>query len=82
MNLQPIIDELAGQADELLAHVADRKEAKLTLSETLVTRYPKLNGVDRQKVVTSVMDILDEEEFFVSSGTRDSWSEGEDEEGA
>ncbi len=80
MNIQSIIEDLAGKADEILVDAPNRKEAKLAFADALSARYPKLNGVDRQKVITGVMGILEEEEFFASAGSRDSWSEGEDDE--
>lgn len=76
MNLQPIIAELADQADELLADAAHQKEAKQVLSDTLTERYPKLPAGDRQKVIGAVIEILEEEGFFEEGRNGDSWSEG------
>lgn len=78
MNLQSIIEDLANRADDLLADVRDRKEARTAIGEVLAREQPKLNGVDRQKVSAAVMEILEEEEFFSSSADRD-WADGSDE---
>ncbi len=78
MNLQSIIDDLASSADDYLAYVTNRKEARESIGEVLTKRYPKLNGIERQKVLVAVMGILEEEGFFESSQRGDSWSDGED----
>ena len=80
MNLQSIIEDLANRADELLADVRDRKEARSTLADILAKDYPKLRGFESQKVVSTLMEILEEEEFFDSAGARGEWSDGAEEE--
>lgn len=79
MNLQSIIANLAGRADELLADARDRKEARVMLGEVLAREQPKMTAIDRQKTTVTVLDILEEEGFFEASVDRE-WADGEDEE--
>jgi hypothetical protein len=79
MNVQSIIESLAGRADELLSDAQNRKEARTLIGEVLTKENPKLSGVERQHVTDGVMEILEEEEFFEGSGTRGEWSEGAEE---
>ena len=75
MNLQSIIDELADQADDLLADAQNRKEAQTAISDALTARYSRLNGIDRQKILSTVMEILENEGFFDAPKWGSSWSE-------
>jgi len=78
--LQSIIDSLADQADDLLVDAENRKEARTAIGDALASEYPKLNGVDRQKVIDGVMQILDQEDFFSSSGGADPSEDGDERE--
>lgn len=64
MNLRPIIDEIASQADDFLAGVTDRKEARAGIDELITMDYPKLGASDRKLVADSVMAVLEDESFF------------------
>ena len=64
MDLQPIINETADQADDILADVTSSKDARSVLTEYLKDAYPKLDPDDRLIVVARILQILDEEEFF------------------
>jgi len=75
MNLQDIIENLANRADDFLADAANAKEARTTIGEVLSKEYPKLGGVERQKVVNAVMGILEEEAFFEGARKGDSYGE-------
>jgi len=75
MNLQDIIENLANRADDFLADAANAKEARASIGEVLAKEYPKLGGVDRQKVTSALMGILEEEGFFEGGRKGDSYGE-------
>jgi hypothetical protein len=75
MNLQDIIENLANRADDFLADAANAKEARTTIGEVLAKEYPKLGGVERQKVAIAVVGILEEEGFFDGGRKGDSFDE-------
>lgn len=77
-DLRPIIEEIADQADEFLANTRDRAQAKAGISELLTMDYPDLNPTERASVVTGVMKILEEEDFFGAEFVGDPFSDDED----
>lgn len=64
MNLRPIIDEIASQADEFLAGVTSREQARAGIAELLTMDYAGLSPEDRKLVSDHVMAVLEEESFF------------------
>ena len=64
MNLRPIIDDIAGQADDFLADCKDRVQARAGISEFLTMEHPRLASADRKVITDHVMAILEEEDFF------------------
>lgn len=64
MNLRPIIDDVAGQTDELLAGITDRAAARDALAEFLKLERPRLASADRRLVLDHVMAWLEDESFF------------------
>lgn len=64
MNLRPIIDDIAGQADDFLADCKDRAQARAGISEFLTLEHPRLVSADRKVITEHVMAILEEEDFF------------------
>ena len=64
MNLRPIIDDIAGQADELLISVTERMSARTALDKFLALDQSKLVAADRRTVVDHVMAILENDNFF------------------
>ena len=64
MNLRPVINHIADQADDFLAGVTDRKEARAGIAEFITIEYPKLNAEDRKTVADHVMAVLEAENFF------------------
>lgn len=64
MNLDAIIAEIADQADEFLAGVTDRAQARAGIAEQINLDYFTLNPVDRKAVTEGVMATLEAEEFF------------------
>ena len=73
MDLQSIVSEICDQADDFLAGVTRRDEAKAGIAELLTIRYAQLPPADRKVVTEQVMRILEREAFF----ERDA-SKGED----
>lgn len=64
MNLRPIIDEIASQADDFLAGVTDRQQARAGISELITMDYSGLIPADRKIVSDAVMAALEDENFF------------------
>lgn len=64
MNLRPVIDEIASQADEFLAGVTNRDQARAGIAELLTMDYAGLSPEDRKLVSDHVMAILEDESFF------------------
>jgi hypothetical protein len=63
-DLRPIIDEIANRADDFLAGARDRAQGRAGIAELLTMDYPELNPADRTIVITGVMSVLEEEDFF------------------
>lgn len=63
-DLRPLIDDIANRADDFLAGASDRSQGRAGIEELLTIEHPELNPVDRKTVVTGVMAILEEEDFF------------------
>jgi hypothetical protein len=64
MDLKSIVSEICDQADDFLAGVTKRDEAKAGVAELLTIRYSKLPPADRKTVTEQVMRILEREAFF------------------
>lgn len=64
MNLRPIIDEIASQADDFLDGVTSREQARAGIAELLTMDYAGLPPEDRKLVSDHVMAILEDESFF------------------
>lgn len=76
-DLRPIIEEIANRADDFLAGARDRKQARAGIEEVLTMDYPTLNPLDRSVVVTGVMSVLEEEDFFGTEFVGDPFSDPE-----
>lgn len=63
-DLRPIIDDIASRADEFLAGVQDRRQARAGIEELITMDYPGVTGSDRTVVITGVMSVLEDEDFF------------------
>jgi len=63
-DLRPIIDDIANRADDFLAGTRERPQARAGIEEILTMDYPTLSPVDRTVVVTGVMSVLEDEDFF------------------
>jgi hypothetical protein len=79
-DLRPIIDDIASRADEFLAGTHDRKQARAGIEEVLTMDYSTLNPADRTVVVTGVMSVLEDEDFFGTEYVGDPFSDDESEE--
>ena len=64
MNLRPIIDEIASQAEDFLKGVTDRTQARAALAEFIGQDYAGLIPADRKIVSDAVMAFLEEENVF------------------
>lgn len=64
MNLRPIIDEIASQADDFLDGVTSRQQARAGIAELLTMDYAGLSAEDRKLVSDHVMAVLEDESFF------------------
>jgi hypothetical protein len=82
MNLRPLIDDIASQADDFLAGCQDRAQARAGISEFLALEHPRLRPADRKLVIDQVMAVLEEEdvfpERFVDSFDADQEPKGDD----
>jgi len=82
MDLETIIDEVADEADTILAGISVRKDARASLSEHIRANHPELPPDDLLLVVRGVMNILNQEDFFQADSTRTESIWGEETEGA
>jgi hypothetical protein len=64
MELAGIISEICDQADDFLAGVTRREEAKAGIAELLTIRHVGLTPADRKAVTEQTMRILEQEGFF------------------
>lgn len=64
MDLSPVIASVVAQADDILAGVNDRGEARTGLDEWLELEFPTLPGSVRSAIRRGVMAVLEEDDFF------------------
>lgn len=74
-DLRPIIDEIASQADDFLTGTRDRAQARAGIEEILTMDYSSLSPPDRAVVVTGVMSVLEDEDFFGTEFVGDPFTE-------
>ena len=79
-DLRPIIDDIANRADDFLAGARDRAQARAGIEELLTIDYPSLLPPDRATIITGVMGILEDEDFFGTEFVGDPFSESEEDE--
>jgi hypothetical protein len=75
MELPRVIEEIACQADDLLAGTQSRAEARAGIVEKLNADYAYLNAAERKKVAVGVMAILEKEGFFEGGARSDGIAE-------
>ncbi len=71
MNPGAIVSEICDQADDFLAGVTKRDEAKAGIAEWLTIHYSMLLPADRKIVIDQAMRILVSEGFFERSAGMD-----------
>jgi hypothetical protein len=76
--LEPIIHEIASQADDFLAGARDRAQGKAGISELLTMDYPQLAPEERAQVVSGVMALLEDEDFFGTEFVGDAFSDDDE----
>jgi hypothetical protein len=77
-DLRPIIEDIASRADDFLAGARDRAQARAGIEELLTIDYSSLAPPDRAIVVTGVMSVLEDEDFFGTEYVGDPFNEPED----
>jgi hypothetical protein len=71
MDRKSIVSEICDQADDLLAGVAMREEAKAEINEWLNIHRHELSPVEKRAITNEVLAILEEEKFFASGAGGD-----------
>ena len=79
-DLRPIIDDIANRADEFLADTRDRAQARAGIEDVITMDYPTLLPPDRTVVITGVMGVLEEEDFFGTEFVGDPFKDDETDE--
>jgi len=64
MDIKSIVSEFCDQADDFLAGVTKREEARAGIAELLTIRHATLPAADKKAVITQVMQVLEKEGFF------------------
>lgn len=80
-DLWPIIDDIASRADEFLLGVRDRRQARAGIEELLTMDYPGVIGSDRTVVITGVMSVLKDEDYFGTEYVGDAFRDDDEAEG-
>lgn len=79
-DLRPIIDDIASRADDFLAGTRDRAQARAGVEELLTMDYAGLTPADRTIVITGVMSVLEDEDFFGTEFVGDPFKDDETDE--
>lgn len=64
MELKPIISEICDEADDFLADVYARDEARAGIAEWLTIHHVGLSPVDKKSVIDQSLRLLASEGFF------------------
>ena len=75
MDLKAIINAVADEADDFLAGVSSKSEARTTVLTYLSDNYPDLSPGDAARVTSGLLTLLENEGFFDISASGDSWGE-------
>lgn len=78
--LRPIIDDIASRADDFLEGVRDRAQGRAGIEEAITIDYPTLDPAQRREVVTGVMLVLEDEDFFGTEYVGDPFAETDESE--
>ena len=77
IDLRPIIDDIANQADDFLAEASDRKHARAGIEEFITLEHGDLSPRDRKLVVDGVLAMLEAEDFFDPEFVGDAFKDDE-----
>lgn len=80
IDLRPIIEEIAYQADDFLEGASNREQARAGISEMITLDYADLTPSQRTKVTEGVMAVLEKEDFFGTEFVGDAFTDDEVEE--
>lgn len=72
MDAKSIVSEICDQADDFLAGVTKRDEARAGIAEWLTINHLKLAPAEKKAIIDQVMGILEREEFFGADAGGDS----------
>ena len=64
MELRSIVSEICDQADDFLAGVTRRDEARAGIAEWLTINYAALAPTDKKAILEQSLQILEDEGFF------------------
>jgi len=64
MEMESIVSEICDQADDFLAGVTKREEARAGIAEWLTIHHGHLAPAEKQKVIVGAMIVLERENFF------------------
>ncbi len=67
MDVKSIVDQICDEADDFLAGVGKRDEAKAGIAEWLTMHHLRLPAADKKVVIDQAMRVLDNEGFFEAS---------------
>ena len=67
MDPRAIAHQLCDEADDLLAGITKRADARAALAETVNLRHGKLPPADKKAILDQALAILDREGFFDGS---------------
>jgi hypothetical protein len=79
MEIRDIVNQVADQADEFLADVTKRDEARAGIAEWITIHHPKLAPAARKQAIAETMRVLEREGFFdavAGSGSDDEGATG------
>ncbi len=65
MDMLTIANKICDQADEFLADVKKRNEAKVAIAEYLAIHHATLPPAEKQAVIACTLKILEAEDFFI-----------------
>lgn len=72
MEKKTIVSDICDHADEFLAGVTKRAEAKAGIEEWLTIHHLQLQPDEKAVIIRQAMGVLEEEEFFViDAGSED-----------
>jgi hypothetical protein len=64
MDVKSIVNQICDEADDFLAGVGRRDEAKAGIAEWLTMHHVRLPAAEKKAVIEQAMRVLDNESFF------------------